>query len=353
MTLTRLRLGRLDITFIVLAILFLLFLSYDLARNSDKGPVDLFVLAFNSLILFMAVQGSFVLLSVRGTGHIGPRKIVKWLAIFVSIFTVIVLLIFNLLGANLVLEIGMDPHSPAGIVVSFFFLLAAFMGVAFYYLAAASCGLWVLVKALRWFLPIYMSEIRRVRFDGQDGPARWFFSWIVSLPFVLDPSSLRFEAQAMSAQGARQRYFEAMKWQMAFGMLVAIYFALNPLVLSSLKFDEIFRLVSIPIGLIPLTIIPWAVLEGLGAHIPGMRKDFYLHQGAKKRMLQTLLALGTLFIIVRMGVESQGAAVLLATFGALAAILFILSALISFVYFNYFEAPLINDINQRLKNRGF
>lgn len=353
MTLRRARLGRLDVTFIVLAILFLLFLSIDLARGTGKGPVDLFVLAFNSLILFMALQGFFVMLTVRGTGHIGLRMIVKWLAVFSSAFTVIVLLIFNLLGANLVIEIGMDPRSPAGIIVSFFFLLVIFMGVAFYYIAAAACGLWVVAKVLRWFLPIYISEVRRVRFDGRDGPVRWFYSWVVSVPFVLDPASLRFETQPMGPKMARQRYFEAMKWQMAFGMLVAVYFALNPLILSSLKIDEIFRLVSIPIGLIPLAIIPWAVLEGLGAHIPGVRKDFYLHQGAKKRMLQTLLAMGTLFIIVRMGVESQGPWVLLATFGALATILFILSALISFVYFNYFEASLINDINQRMKNRGF
>jgi len=353
MTLKRPRMGRLDVTFIILAIIFLLFLSNDLARISGKGPVDLFVLVFNNLILFMAIQGFFVMLSIRGTGHVGLRKIAKWLAIFTSGFTIIILLMFNLLGANLIIEIGMDPHSPAGVVVSFFFLLVVFMGVALYYIAAASCGLWVLAKFLRWFLPVYLSEVRKVRFEGHDGPVRWFYAWIVSVPFVLDPSSLRFETQAMSAKGARGRYFEAMKWQMAFGMLVAVYFTLNPLVLSSLKFDEIFRLVSIPIGLIPLAIIPWAVLEGLGAHIPGIRKDFYLHQGAKKRMLQTLLALGTLFIIVRMGVESQGPWVLLATFGALAVILFVLSALISFVYFNHFEASLINDINQRLKNRGF
>lgn len=70
-------------------------------------------------------------------------------------------------------------------------------------------------------------------------------------------------------------------------------------------------------------------------------------------MLQTLVALGTLFLIVRMAVQEIGVEVILWRFAGYTLILFIISALVSFAYFNYFEKGLIAELRKRLEERGF
>jgi hypothetical protein len=64
-----------------------------------------------------------------------------------------------------------------------------------------------------------------------------------------------------------------------------------------------------------------------------------------------MVALGTIFLIVRLAVEDVGAETIALRFAGYALGLFILSALVSFVYFNYFERDLLSRLRRAFQVR--
>jgi hypothetical protein len=157
----------------------------------------------------------------------------------------------------------------------------------------------------------------------------------------------------MDDRAARDRFVHAMMWQLVLGMLLAVYISLNPVLLQTMSFSQTFGLVSITSILVPLMVLPWSTLEALGARIDGVREDFYLHRGARTRMMQTVVALGTLFLILRLAVQEIGADVIFWRLAGYSLTLFIVSGLVSFAYFNYFEKGLVQELLEKLARKGF
>jgi len=340
------KLSRLDKSLIILAVLFPVILVVVLPEAMRGGPISAFALTFYLFTALLAVQGALVLRSVWSRSKVRTRTILIWVLSCVSLFTLAVLLVILSTSQSVVLLGSTDARSiPAPLL--YILLWSLFLAIACLWMAAIAGAIWILARLLRWFLPQFLMDIKKIRYDRHDPWYSRVEAWALSIPSVLDPSSLHLETQPLDADGARQRFFQAIQWQIALGLVVAVYISLNPLLLSTLSFAETYALVSIPVGLIPLLILPWSVLEALGARIKGTRMDFYLHEGAKRRMVQTLLALGTLFLIVRLAIDKIGLELLALTFTSYLCILFILSAMVSFVYFNFFESELINDIHDR------
>lgn len=109
---------------------------------------------------------------------------------------------------------------------------------------------------------------------------------------------------------------------------------------------------SITSILVPLLILPWSTLEALGARVDGVREDFFLYKGARTRMMQTVVALGTIFLILRLAVQEIGADVIFWRLAGYSLTLFIVSGLVSFAYFNYFEKGLVQELRDRLALKG-
>lgn len=65
-----------------------------------------------------------------------------------------------------------------------------------------------------------------------------------------------------------------------------------------------------------------------------------------------LMALGTLFLILRLAVQEIGADVIFWRLAGYSLTLFIVSGLVSFVYFNYFERELVQELRVRLTRKG-
>lgn len=352
MTAVKMRLSKLDVSCLALAVVFASLIAINLPNALKGGPVNAFSSSFAYVTFFLFLQGLLVLAVVRKGTLTRLRTIFLWLVGGALLLSLAMVLVFEMGWSQIVVNIGMDIHSLLGAVATMLFLTVLFLFIAVLYIVAAVGGNWILARLLRFFLPIYLRDIRGIKYDGKDGFLKWLEAWWISFPSMLEPSSLRLDIQPLDARGARARFFQALQWQMAFGLLVAVYVSLNPFLLSSLSFSETYTLVSIPIGLIPMFILPWSVLEALGANVPGTRRSFYLHEGAKKRMVQLLLAMGTLLIIIRLAIEKIGVETLAWTFASLIFTLFILSAMVSFTYFNYFEAGLVRDIQFKTEGKG-
>ncbi|HSV41898.1 MAG TPA: hypothetical protein VLH13_00635 [Methanomassiliicoccales archaeon] len=94
------------------------------------------------------------------------------------------------------------------------------------------------------------------------------------------------------------------------------------------------------------------MLETIGAKIPGGKRPFYLHEGAKSGMVQTLLAMGTVFLIERIAITEVGAEAIVTRFIPYIAGLFVISWFFSFIYFNYFERGYLNSLQVRMEKEN-
>jgi hypothetical protein len=96
--------------------------------------------------------------------------------------------------------------------------------------------------------------------------------------------------------------------------------------------------------LIPIFILPWFIYLRLDAKIQGPIKDFKLFNGLSSRMFQTLVAFGTLLLLVRLALKNPAFMRVVLSFAGY--FMFFICGLIifTFIYFNYFENDLAADI---------
>jgi hypothetical protein len=241
----------------------------------------------------------------------------------------------------------------AGNAVAIIELLILMFITSILLVAVACSAMWFFSKFMLFVVPVFLSDVRSVTFQKDDA---WYKSLeirLVDFPRVLDPSTIRLETQPLDNAAARRRFLQEVLWQMALGVLLVTYIGLNSLILENISFGQIFILIIITSLIVPMLVLPWSILEVLGARAPGTRVDFFLSEGARMRMIETLLALGTLLLILRLAVEEMGWETIAWTFSGYILGLFFISALFSFVYFHFFEMRLIEGLREKLGERGF
>lgn len=345
------RIDRLDLWAVIIGLLTVWLLQVVVSETWEEGAVVWLSGAFGIVVAFLFLHGVAVLNRVRKQGRVRFRRVIGWLSALSFIFSLFVLPSIYHGDAELVLE-GFDLFTLLGAVVSLLVLWIVFFILALAMLAAACSAMWFLAKILRWSVPRFLQNLRTVSFTRKDGLLAMAGGWTVALPKALDPTTLRLDPQPLDGKAAKTRFIQAMVWQLVLGMLLAVYISLNPVLLQSMSFSQTFSLVSITSILVPLLILPWSTLEALGARVDGMREDFFLYKGARTRMMQTVVALGTLFLIIRLAVQEIGADVIVWRLAGYSLTLFIVSGLVSFAYFNYFEKELVQELRDRLALKG-
>jgi hypothetical protein len=342
----------LDLWAAILAVPFLWLLLLVISAAWKDGTAAWMSAAFGIVVAFLFLHGVGVLHRVRRKGRVKFGKVLVWLLALSLVFSLLLLPGIYFGDAELVLE-GVDMYTPLGGLLALLAIWLVFFIVALGMLCAACSAMWFLTKVLRWIVPGFLSDVRKVKFSRRDGPLARVEVWAVAFPRVLDPSTLRLDPQPIDDRAAKDRFVQAMLWQLVLGMILAVYISLNPVLLQTMTFSQTFGLVSITSILVPLLLLPWSTLEALGGRVDGVREDFYLHKGARTRMMQTVVALGTLFLILRLAVQDIGADVIFWRLAGYSLTLFIVSGLVSFAYFNYFENELVEDLRNRLTRKGF
>jgi len=344
-------LGGLDVWALFLGIITVWLVAVVISAAWDQGAVAWLSAAFGIFVAFLGLQGLAVLWGVRRNGRMTFRRVTLWLLGICLIFAIAVIPTAYLGDSELVVE-GVALFTPVGVASAVLIVWTVFLVLAVLMLAAACGAIWILEKILMATVPRFLMDIKELSFTRRDGLLDRAEAWAVAFPRVLLPSTLRLDPEPVDAGAVRGRFKRALIWQLALGMLLAVYISLNPVLLESMSFSQTFGLVSITSILVPMLVLPWSTLEALGARVDGVREDFYLHKGARTRMIQTMVAFGTLFLIVRLGVEEIGADVIVWQLAGYSLTLFIISGLVSFAYFNYFEQGLIDGLKGRLKEKG-
>jgi hypothetical protein len=174
-----------------------------------------------------------------------------------------------------------------------------------------------------------------------------WLGWAYGIPDVLDTSTLSIREGDFNDEFPKQDFRKAVLWQFFFGIVLVVYISFSPFLLDYANMQQLFSVSSISTTFIPLLILPWFIYLKLDAKIKGPVKDFKLFNGLSSRMFQTLVAFGTILLLIRMALRNPAFLEVMASF-VIFFIFFIPGVYIgTFVYFNYFENDLASDIAKR------
>ena len=351
------RLGPYSRILFIIALAILILILPGLVR---RGFIVALSATFSIIFVFLAAYGVLVLWSDRQNFRKWYRQLLKW-AVIIDLALALVLTMAYILTATPITLAGFELHfvdrviatySAEGWLVLALILWASVVALTWFFVAALTGTIWLVVKPLQNGIPNLLEEIRKISFDKSDPWPRRVAAWFLMVPKVIDPSQLRLDVQPLQVRRSRRRLFRSVAWQIAIGTVIGMYVSLNPTILTILPFAQTYELISIPVAFLPLLVLPLMTLEALGAKIPGPRADFHLNQGVGTRVLQLMLTLGGLFWILWWAIGRVGFDQIVLTFSIYVVLLFLFSILTTFIYVRFFEEDLVDHISSRFESIG-
>lgn len=344
-------------SFIIISILGCVPLIFIFKASFDQISTGL----YSSFIITCILTGILVYMNYRKRAIIPTKKIIGWFAKFAIAIApgLTAIIYFSEISTN------PDPNISIGTPVFFFMIFVLFIImflivflILFIILIFALGMIGLLSAAIRGITPQILLHVSRITpnvIDTAQNPdskmpkVYSFLSWLYCTPEELDSRTLRINRGKPVKHYPWSSLKKAMLWQFLFGVVVIIYISLNPLYLGSMSFQRLFNIASNATTFIPFIIIPWFIFLRLDARIKGFVRDYKLYDGIVYRMYRTVVTLGTILIIIRLGLQSVDPMEVLQTFSAYFVMLLGTTFILSFVYFNYFENGLAWKVAKRYR----
>jgi len=320
--------------------------SYELASSVLGG-----------LTLSFLVAGVPIYLRYRKNSLTPGRRILR-LIVILSIAVTVVSMLATVLASIYAPDVveferlSLGELLLAGVFMAIT-LFITFMITCYAALVVAFGIVGVMVALERLTTPWTLGQI--VRLSGTEKPSlrSRTIKWLFDIPDVLDTRTL-----CLKPTGPRKRVLLSdlrapVLWQLIFGFVLGIYISLNPFVSdrSSSAMLSMFSLLASASTLFPFLILPWFIFSRLGAGIAGQTKQFTLYNGIRSRVVQSYFAIGTIIILIRLSIEEIAVAIeaYAAAFSAFMGAVLVSALISTFVYLNYFENDLAEDVVEGLK----
>jgi hypothetical protein len=291
-------------------------------------------------------------------GIISTKKILKFfakLAVGIGIILTPLIFIMILFFAEEDMPTGISERIAMGIFLNIGMILVAFFFLFFF--LVIGFGLIALLAALeRGIAPEMLLHVTRItknttdemrKKDIQSYLAYSGLRWAFNIPEAVDTQNLKINKGKPFKKLPWTTLRNAMIWEFIFGTLIVIYISLNPLYLEDYSFQELFEIAQNTTIFVPYLVLPWFIYLRLDARNKAHAKDFNLYIGRRTRMTQSFLTLGTILIIIRLGIEQVDPYAIIASFIGYYFFFFLSAFIFTFVYFNYFENDLAYDIAKR------
>ena len=325
----------------------------------DVGAADVIMAYLGAFTFSFFPAGCAAFRIHRLRGIMPTRRVLRWLAVF-ALALDLVIMIFIFLQYELGWFGGSpDPRAvspyaePVAVAVATFALFIAFFVILLTYLVAGIGIIWLIAAVERWLAPEALLRVRRlsrattdrmrqkdlVRF-AKYSALRWMFN----IPEVLDTEGLRVDVPGPSKRFPWKAFSRAMTWSVLLGTVIAISVSLDPFLRESFSIEQLLSIVSVASMFIPWLVLPWFIFRRLGATIPGQRRVFSLYDGLRSRVYGTLVAVGTLILMIRLALREVPLSTILSAFFSYYAAFLLLATIFTFAYFNYFEDNLAADV---------
>jgi len=237
----------------------------------------------------------------------------------------------------------------AVMVVGVTFVVFLCMSMAALILAFGAVGVMTAIerRITPWILRRIAESGSKEKLGFVDRGLRWFFD----VPDILDVKTLNIKSNERRTRITWQDMRPAVALQLLFGLVLGIYVSLNPFISdrSPEALVGIFSMLSNAALVIPVIILPLFIYRRLGVNIKGQTKEFTLYNGIRARMFQSYFAVGTIVVIVRLSISEVSTTAYLEGFFSFMFMLVLVSILCTFVYLNYFENALAEDIAMQFR----
>ncbi len=171
--------------------------------------------------------------------------------------------------------------------------------------------------------------------------------WFLTIPGALDTDVVLVDEPQVETAFPWERFRTAVGWQVAFGIIIAIYVSLNPWLLRNFTLNQLFRFMSTAFVVIPIIVIPWFIHRRLNSRVKGVNRDFTLYAAMKDRIVRVIIAGGTLLIFLRLALESTDPMDLMVALTSYIFIMVLCIIAFTFIYFNFFENKLAQEVYVR------
>ncbi len=348
----RLRTDRTTIRiFLVLAILLstLVVASYVFSANKST-PDQLLGSLLTAITIAFFLSGIVSYFRNRDASLIPRRRITIW-ALEVSLGTALVLTaLFAIAVAFISIPEVTDTSNSlaenAVIIIAIFLALIPTLFVVIFFGEVTAFGVIGVMAAIeRRLAPGVLSKIIRLEDRAKLSPIDIFVKWLFAIPDIVDTKLLDVHPSPKRPFVRWRDMMPALVWELLFGGVLALYISLNPFVAGGrISVSTIFSLMTNGAVLIPFVILPWFAIQRLGAGIGGAKKEFTLYNGIRSRLLQSFFAIGTLLLIARVLISETDIENFVVGFVGFMVSLTMVSLLCTFVYLNFFENDLVQDI---------
>ncbi len=341
-------------SFYILLLVFLLWIVFSGFILRDRDLFAFLNSVLSGMITILFVIGLLAYYFYEGYGLIKTKQVFKVL-IYISIsLTLITFLLGYAFFRPFFLPIlrgyipGMDTIFEPLLVFLIFLISYIF---AFLVIFIQGFGLVsVIVLFQRKYLSKVLEDIKKItevlnrKEDLSERVYYVLLGWIFDIPSVLDSSKLVIDRDSLKKKFSWKRFKEAFVLEIIIAFVIAIYISLNPILLQERTLGELFTFASTLSYFIPVMVLPLFIFIKLQVKIKGPANDFFLFKGIKSRLMSLVLALGTIILFIRLAIEAVDLEVLFYSFtfyflGFLANAFFI-----TFIYFNYFENSLAEDM---------
>jgi hypothetical protein len=285
------------------------------------------------------------------------RTILRWMGIISLIVTMVSLFAIALatIYAPDLFQLGdysVGERFLIGVIV-FAILFVIFLAICMAVFLAAFGAIGAMSALGRLIAPwtlrqiAHLSEVKRPPLVGR------IIGWLFDIPSVLDTRTLSLRPAKPRARISLSDVKAPVLWQLIFGFVLGIYISFNPFISdrSPTALLGLFSLLASASILIPSVILPWFLFRRLGAGIKGQAKQFTLYNGIRARVFQSYFAVGTIIILLRLSVQEIAVALETYVMAFAAFMIAVLGSafLCTFVYLNYFENELAEDIVDELR----
>jgi len=318
-----------------------------------EGMVNASGVIVATINLSLIIVGIVAWTSRSEMGLIHTSRFFRWSVLIALAGGAILTTYYIFVGETVWIGIGpggafeLVPTDPIAILLVFGTVSFGVWGAILGYTSIGFGVVWITTLISRRVLPWAFDSIRMFTGARSDELRLKLVAWFVYVPNVLDTSKLRIESLEEKRAFPTRKFFLAVGWELLIGTVIAVYFSLNPFVYENIGLVEAMSILGTVSIIIPAIVIPWFALAGLNARIPGIKRDFLLFNGVRSRIFQTFIALGTLALLIRLAVEELRPGELLEQFFYFYLTLSLLAILFTFVYFNYFESDLVQNIFDR------
>jgi hypothetical protein len=318
-----------------------------------EGMINVSGVIVATINLSLIIVGMVAWISRDEMGLIRTSRFFKWSVLFALAGGALLTVYYLLVGE--IIWIGIGPGGASEIVptdplTALFIFGTISFGIWGAIIGFTSIGfgvVWITTLISRRLLPWSIDAIRSFTGESDDPLPVKLVAWFVRAPDVLDSSKLTMDELQEERKFPSGSFIRAVGWVLLIGTVVAVYFSLNPLVYENIGIVEAMSILGTISIIIPAIVIPWFAIKAMRVRIPGIKKDFFVCNGIRSRILQTFVALGTLALLIWFALEEISTGQLLEQFFYYYLTLSLLAILFTFVYFNYFEGDLVWSIHRR------